>query len=63
MVGLGPVMYSIKTADYQPTINEGIVCLINGDLKIGTDSSAPSMKFAHTFVLMKGGSAGYYVHN
>ncbi len=49
-------------ADYQPSINDGIFVLVNGCLFIDGNQEAP-LRFTQTFLLQKGGSAGYYVHN
>jgi len=46
--------------DFQPSINDGIFVLCAGQLSI--DEGAP-LKFTHSFLLQKGGVAGYYVHN
>ncbi len=49
-------------ADYQPSINDGIFVLVNGCLFIDGNQAQP-LRFTQTFLLQKGGSAGYYVHN
>ena len=59
--GLGKVQHEIKSFDAQPGLNNGIVCMVSGDLKIGDDTNA--LKFAQVFFLAQGGQAGYYCHN
>ena len=49
-------------ADYQPSINDGIFVLVAGTLFIDGNTEAP-LRFTHSFLLQKGGEAGYYVHN
>lgn len=58
---LGTIKHVLKSIDVHPTINDGIVCFVNGDLFIGEDTNG--VKFAEVFLLQNGGSAGIYVHN
>ena len=46
--------------DFQPSVNEGIFAMINCSMAI--DGGQP-LRFTQTFLLQKGGEAGYYVHN
>jgi hypothetical protein len=48
--------------DCQPSVNEGILVLVNGTLYIDGNAEAP-LKFTQTFMLQKGGAFGYYIHN
>ena len=48
--------------DCQPSVNEGILVLVNGTLCIDGNAEAP-LKFTQTFMLQKGGAFGYYIHN
>ena len=59
--GLGKVSHSMKSFDAQPSLNNGIVCMVSGDLLIGEDTNP--LKFAQVFYLVQGGAAGYYCHN
>ena len=56
----GNVTHKINAMDCQPSTNNGIVCLVSGELSI--EGGNPLM-FTETFHLMVGGSQGYYVHN
>ena len=58
---LPQIKHSIITFDAQPTINDGILCMIGGDLVI--EGSDNALKFAQTFHLQKGGKYEYYCHN
>ena len=58
---LPAIRHQITTFDAQPTVGEGIVCMIGGDLYIDSDSNP--VKFAQTFHLQKGGKFEYYCHN
>ena len=58
--GFGQVAHKVNTCDCQPTANEGIVCMVSGELSI---EGGPAMMFTEVFVLFKGGASGYYVHN
>jgi len=49
-------------ADYQPSVNDGIFVLVSGCLFIDGNREAP-LRFTQTFLLQKGGEAGYYIHN
>ena len=62
--GLGKVTHNLQglTCDYQPTVGEGIMCFVTGDLIIGDDLDKP-LKFTQAFNLVKGGPAGIYIHN
>ena len=52
--------HKIGTLDVQPSANDAIVCFVSGQLSI--DGGNPLM-YSESFVLMKGGQFGYYVHN
>mmetsp|Transcript_84932 Transcript_84932/g.117261 ORF Transcript_84932/g.117261 Transcript_84932/m.117261 type:complete len:87 (-) Transcript_84932:130-390(-) len=52
--------HEIISFDFQPTINNGIIAFVNGNLSI---DGGPPMKFSQVFHLAVGGSAGYYCHN
>ena len=54
------VKHNIVSYDFQPTVNNGIIAFVNGDLSI--DGGQP-LKFSQVFHLCVGGSAGYYCHN
>jgi len=58
--GMPSIKHKITTFDAQPTLNNGIIAFVSGDLVI--DDGQP-VKFAQTFHLAVGGSAGYYCHN
>ena len=49
------------TIDYQPSVNDGIFCFISGNLMI--EGSDQALRFTQTFLLQKGGTNGYYIHN
>ena len=58
---LPQISHKIVTFDAQPSVGDGIVCMIGGDLII--EGSENPLKFAQTFHLQKGGDFGYYCHN
>lgn len=58
--GLGKLSHSISTLDCQPTVNDGIICVVSGNLNI---DDGPAMMFTEIFHLQKGGSQGYFVAN
>ena len=62
--GLPNLTYDSNNAvtDFQPSVNEGIFCLVSGCLFIDGNQEQP-LKFTQTFLLAKGGEQGYYVHN
>ena len=60
--GMPSISHKIVTFDAQPTFNNGILCFVSGDLIIDGNNEQP-LKFAQTFHLCVGGSAGYYCHN
>ena len=62
--GLPNLTYDAASAvaDYQPSANDGIFCFVSGCLFIDGNAEAP-LRFTQTFLLQKGGEAGYYVHN
>lgn len=53
------VKFQLTTLDSHPTVNEGVLILVIGDLSI---DGGPVMKFSHVFHLQKGGAA-YFVLN
>ncbi len=57
----GNIKHEIKSFDAQPSVNNGIICFVSGDLFI--DSSENPVKFAQVFQLFPGGSAGYFCFN
>ena len=57
----GKIKHEIKSFDAQPSVNNGILCFISGDLFI--DEGANPVKFAEVFHLIPGGSAGFYCFN
>jgi hypothetical protein len=56
------IQHKLVTFDAQPSFNNGILAFVSGDLIIDGNTSQP-MKFAQTFHLIPGGTAGYYCHN
>ena len=52
--------HDVISFDFQPTINNGIIAFVNGNLSI---DGGPPMKYSQIFHLAVGGSAGYYCHN
>ena len=57
----GTIKHAVKTVDYQPSVNNGVIAFINGDLYI--DGSENPVKFAQVFHLQVGGPSGYYCLN
>ena len=57
---LPSIKHNIQTTDYQPTMNNGIVAFVTGELSIDGDQA---IKFSQVFHLATGGTQGYYVHN
>ena len=57
----GSIKHAIKSFDAQPSVNNGILCFVSGDLFI--DGSDNPVKFAQVFQLFPGGSAGYFCYN
>ena len=49
----GQVAHKVNTLDAQPTLNEGIVVMVSGELSI---EGGNAMMFSETFVLYKGGA-------
>merc|ERR1712156_436046 len=58
--GLPTIKHSITLADYQPTLNNGILAFVVGQLSV---DGGPPMPFTQVFHLAVGGGSGYYVHN
>ena len=58
---LPELKYEVITFDAQPSVNDGILCTIGGNLYI--DNGDNPVKFAQTFHLQKGGNFGYYCLN
>lgn len=58
---LPSVRHQILTFDAQPSMNNGIVAFVCGQLII--DNSEHPMNFSQTFQLVPGGASGYYCHN
>ncbi|CAI2384918.1 unnamed protein product [Moneuplotes crassus] len=59
--GLPKISHKVITFDAQPSVGDGIVCMIGGDLII--EGNENPVKFAQTFHLQKGGDFGYYCLN
>lgn len=59
--GLPSIKHAIITQDYQPTVNNGIIAFVTGQLAI--DGSENGIPFSQIFHLQVGGQQGYYVHN
>lgn len=57
----GEIRHDIKSFDAQPSLNNGILCFVSGDLFI--DKSENPVKFAQVFHLVPGGSAGFFCFN
>jgi len=57
----GQIQHVIKSFDAQPSVNNGILCFISGDLFI--DGGENPVKFAQVFHLLPGGSAGFFCFN
>jgi len=57
----GQIKHDIKTFDAQPSVNNGIVCFVSGDLFI--DGGENAVKFAQVFQLFPGGPSGYFCFN
>jgi hypothetical protein len=57
----GNIKHDIKSFDAQPSLNNGILCFVSGDLYI--DHNENPVKFAEVFFLQPGGSAGYFCYN
>ena len=60
LTGIGTLSHKINTLDCQPSVNEGIICFVAGELSI---DGGPAMMFTEVFHLQKGGTQGYFVHN
>ena len=56
----GKVEHKVSTLDAQPSLNEGIIVFVSGELSI---EGGNALMFTACFNLAKGGSQGYYVHN
>ena len=54
--GLPNIKHQITTADYQPTVNNGIIAFVVGQLSI---DDGPPMNFTQVFHLAVGGTNGY----
>ena len=55
------VQHQIVKCDCQPSVNDGIVIFITGNLLV--DDNANPLKFAQVFQLLKGPTGNYYCHN
>eukprot|EP00931_Biecheleriopsis_adriatica_P107677 TRINITY_DN81_c0_g1_i1.p2 TRINITY_DN81_c0_g1~~TRINITY_DN81_c0_g1_i1.p2 ORF type:complete len:123 (+),score=24.25 TRINITY_DN81_c0_g1_i1:87-455(+) len=55
------VQHQIVKADCQPTINDGVVIFVTGNLLV--DDNQNPLKFAQIFTLFKGPTGNYYCHN
>ncbi|CAK9092627.1 unnamed protein product [Durusdinium trenchii] len=55
------VQHQIVKCDCQPSVNDGIVIFITGNLLV--DDNANPLKFAQVFQLVKGPTGNYYCHN
>ena len=56
----GQLTHKINSMDLQPTVGEGIIAFVSGELSI---EGGQPMMFTEVFHLQKGGPNGYYVHN
>ena len=61
LTDLPQIKHNIDTFDAQPTVNDGILCMINGDMYIENEQNP--LKFAQTFHLQKGGKLDYFCLN
>ena len=57
---LPSMQHAITNMDYQPTVNNGIIAFVTGQLSI---DNGPAMNYTQVFHLAVGGPAGYYVYN
>ena len=57
----GNVTHAIKSFDAQPSVDNGILAFVSGDLII--EGQENPLKFAEVFQLRPGGSAGYFCLN
>jgi hypothetical protein len=60
LAGLPSLQHAATTFDFQPTVNNGIIAFVTGQIAI--DGGNPMM-FVQIFHLAVGGAAGYYVYN
>ena len=57
---LPSIKHKVDTADYHPSLQNGIIAFITGEISI---DGGPGIKFSQVFNLAVGGKNGYYVHN
>ena len=61
LMSLPQIKHQVNTFDAQPSVNDGIIWMIGGDIYI--DNSDNPVKFAQVFHLQKGGKLEYYCLN
>ena len=61
LMSLPALRFQVSTFDAQPSTNDGILCMIGGNMFI--DGGDNPVKFAQTFHLQKGGKLEYYCLN
>ena len=59
LTSVGPMRHEPKTVDYQPTVNNGVIAFVSGDIYLGEHP----IKFSQVFHLQPGGPANYFVYN
>jgi hypothetical protein len=57
---LPAMQHAASSFDYQPTVNNGIIAFVTGQLSI---DGGPPMNYTQVFHLAVGGASGYYVYN
>ena len=53
--------HNVSSAQYQPTPQNGILMLINGDIKL--DGQEHPLKFSQFFHLLSDGAGNFYIQN
>lgn len=54
------MQHAASSFDYQPTLSNGILAFVTGQLSI---DNGPPMNYTQVFHLAVGGPSGYYVYN
>lgn len=57
---LPSMQHAASSFDYQPTLSNGILAFVTGQLSI---DNGPPMNYTQVFHLAVGGPSGYYVYN
>jgi hypothetical protein len=57
---LPALAHQASSMDYQPTVNNGIIAFVTGQISI---DGGNAMNYTQVFHLAVGGAAGYYVYN